>query len=113
MLTSLDYLVIVFMGLAALTLLSLALMFLLRNEKAKRVCFYIVSVLGFYVSTIGLRIGFSGWFVMQMGVGVLTVLASIAAIVLDIVARDNVKLRRIARIVSAVTLVIAMINAVS
>ena len=37
MFTSLDLLIIVFMALAAVTLLSLALMFLIRNKTARKV----------------------------------------------------------------------------
>ena len=69
MLNSLDLLVIVFMVIVALTLLSLALMFLIRNKTARRVFFYIVLVLGLYVATIGLRIGFSGYFFEQIALG--------------------------------------------
>ena len=41
MFTSLDLLMIVFMALAAVTLLSLALMFLIRNKTARKVFFYV------------------------------------------------------------------------
>ena len=51
MFTSLDWLIIVFMFLSMLTLLSLSLMFLIRNRSAKKVFFYIVSGLGLYVSS--------------------------------------------------------------
>lgn len=111
MFTSLDLLVIIFMGIFALTLLSLCLMFLLKNKIAKRVCFYVVTVLGLYVSTIGLRIGLGGWFTVQIAVSVLTVAAGVAALVLDLIAKDDEKKRRIARILSAVTLLVALINA--
>ena len=46
MFTSLDLLVVVFMALAAVTLLSLCLMFLIRNNTARKVFFYITSALG-------------------------------------------------------------------
>ena len=61
MFTSLDLLVVVSMGIIAATFLSLMLMFLLKNQKAKRVFFYIVVALGVYVSTIGFRIGITGF----------------------------------------------------
>ena len=41
LLTSLDLLVIVFMVLASVSLLALSLMFLVRNPRIKKVCFYI------------------------------------------------------------------------
>ena len=113
MLTSLDWLVIVFMGLAALTLLSLCLMFLLKNKTAKNVCFYIVAALGLYVSSIALRIGFGGWFVTQIFFGVLTVLMALGAIVLKLtVGKNNEKYQKIARILAAASLIVGFINAI-
>ena len=111
MLTSLDWLVIVFMIVAAVTLLSLCLMFLIKNKTAKKVFFYIVCVLGLYVSSIGLRIGFGGYFPMQIAIGILTVLVSIGAFVLEIVSKNNDKRLRVARIAAAAALVIGFMNA--
>lgn len=111
MLTSLDWLVIVFMGLAAMTLLSLCLMFLLKNKIAKRVCFYVVLVLALYVASIGLRIGFSGGFLGMIAVGFLGILASIGAFVLERVSKGNEKLLRISRIIAAVALVVGFAGA--
>ena len=112
MLNSLDLLVIVFMGLIAMTLLSLCLMFLLKNKTAKRVCFYTVSALSLYVTTIGLRIGIGGLFPTQIAVGALTGLLAIAAIVLELRGKGDEKKLRIARILAAATLVLGMINAI-
>ena len=61
LLTSLDLLVIVFMVLASVSLLALSLMFLVRNPRIKKVCFYIVALLGIYMGYVGFRIG-SGLF---------------------------------------------------
>ena len=110
MFTSLDLLVVVGMGLVAATLLSLCLMFLLKNKTAKRVFFYIVAALGLYASTIGIRIGFSGWFPEQIGLGVLTALMSIGAFVLERVCKGDEKKLRIARIVAAAALVLGIAN---
>ena len=112
MLNSLDLLIIVFMTLAAGTLLSLSLMFLLRNQTAKRVFFYVTSAIGLYVSAIGLRIGIGGWFPMQIAVGGLTALTCIGAIALDLIGKNKAKHARIARLLSAAALVIALINAI-
>ena len=111
MLTSLDWLVIVFMGLAATALLSLSLMFLLKNKAGKRGCFYIVAALALFVSYIALYIGISGWFVGQMFFGALTALTAVGAIVLDLLSRNSVKRQRIARILGAVALVVGLANA--
>jgi len=112
MFTSLDILVIAFMVLTALTLLSLCLMFLLKNKIAKTVCFYVVSVLGLYIASIGLRIGIGGWFTAQIAVGALVPLMIIGAVVLERVSKGNEKLLRIARILSAAALVIGFLNAI-
>lgn len=112
MLTSLDLLVIVFIVLAALTLLSLCLMFLLKNTVARRVFFYVLSVIGIYVSWIGFRIGYGGYFPIQMAVGVLTAASFVGAFVLERVFRKNGKVFLISRIASAVTLAVAFYNAV-
>ena len=111
MLTSLDWLIIVFMGLAASTLLSLCLMFLLRNKIAKRVCFYVTTALGIYVSTIGLAIGFSGVFLGMIVSGLFTILMCVGAFVLERVGRKNDKLFLVSRIISAAALIFAMANA--
>ncbi len=114
MFTSLDLLVIVFMVLSAMTLLSLCLMFLIKNRTAKKVFFYIVSGLGIYMSWVGFRIGFGGLFPLQMVIGVLTALMAIGSIVLEQIGkkRENEKLSRIARIMSAVSLICALFNAI-
>lgn len=111
MLTSLDYLIIVFMGLAALTLLSLCLMSLMKNKTAKRVFFYIVLATGLFLSYIGLHIGITGWFTSQIAIGAVTILMIIGALVLDLISRGDAKKIRAARIVGAVALVLAMANA--
>ncbi len=112
MFTSLDLLIIVFMALAAVTLLSLCLMFLLRNKTARKVLFYITSALGLYMSWVGFRIGFGGLFPIQIAIGVLTALMCIGAFVLERVSKGNSKMFLIARIVSATALVIGFFNAI-
>ena len=112
MLTSLDLLVIVFMALAAATLLSLALMFLVRNKKAKRVCFYVTTALGIYMSWVGFRIGIGGLFPIQIALGIVTALVCVGAIVLERMKKGNDKMFLTARIVSAASLMIALFNAV-
>ncbi len=112
MLTSLDLLVIVFMALTAVTLLSLCLMFLVRNKRAKRVIFYITSALGLYMSWVGFRIGFGGLFPIQMALGAVTALMCIAAFVLERVSKENSKMFLIARILSAAALTIGFFNAI-
>ncbi|MBE6665854.1 MAG: hypothetical protein E7603_06530 [Ruminococcaceae bacterium] len=111
MLTSLDWLIIVFMGLAAATLLSVCLMFLLRNKIGKHICFYVVAALTLFVSYIALYIGLSGWFPGQIFFGALTALASVGAIVLNLISKNNEKGQRIARILATAALIVGFINA--
>ena len=112
MLTSLDLLIIVFMALAAVTLLSLCLMFLIRNKTASKVFFYIASALGRYVSWSGFRIGIGGLFPFQIAIGVLTALMCVGAFVLERVSKGNEKAFMIARFISAAALVIGFFNAI-
>ena len=112
MFTSLDLLIIVFMALAAAALLSLSLMFLIRNKPAKKVFFYIASVLGLYVSWVGFRIGIGGLFSFQIAIGVLTALMCIGAFVLERVSKGHDKMFLAARILSAAALVIGFFNAI-
>jgi hypothetical protein len=111
MFTSLDLLVVVFMALAAVTLLSLSLLFLIRSKKVQRICFYIVSALGVYMAYVGIRIGF-GMFPIQVAIGIAVVLACIGAFVLERVSKGNKKMFLIARIISASALVLGLFNAV-
>ena len=112
MLTSLDLLIIVFMALAALTMLSLGLMFLLKSKTAQKIIFYIALILGLYLSRIGLRIGFGGGFPVQITVGILTALACAGAFVWERVSNGNAKAFLLARIVSAAALIVAFGNAI-
>ena len=112
MLTSLDLLVIVFMIFAAATLLSLSLMFLVRNRKTKKVCFYVTSVFGIYMSWVGFRIGLGGLFPIQSAFGIVTALVSIGAIVLERIRKGNDKAFLISRILSASALVVGFFNAI-
>ena len=112
MFTSLDLLVIVFMALAAATLLSLCLMFLIRHKTARRVFFYIASALGLYVSWVGFRIGLGGQFPIQIAIGVLTAWMCVAAFVLERVCKGNNKAFLVARLISAAALLIGFFNAI-
>ena len=54
--TSLDLLILVVMVLAAVSLVAMVLMFLVKNKVVKRICLYLVAALGIYVGYVGLRI---------------------------------------------------------
>ena len=86
MLTSLDWLVIVFMIMVATSFLSLCLMFLVRRPHIKRVCFYIVVALSIYAASVGIRIRL-GLFPIQISVIVVSGAIGSAVIVIDVRAR--------------------------
>ena len=110
MLNFLDLLVIVFMVLAAASLLALCLMFLVRNPRIKKVCFYIVAALGIYAGSIGIRTG-TFLFPTQTAVGVIAAAVSIAAIVLVIVSKGEEKKFKIARLMAAAALLVGIASA--
>ena len=109
MLTNLDFLIIIFMGLIALGLISLCLMFLARNRKVKKICFYVVAALALYSAYIGIRIGFL-LFPGQVAFGVVAAIAAIAAIVIEL--RYKEKKFTAASITAAGALVVGVINAI-
>ena len=104
--TFLDLLVIVSGGLITAGLLVLVAMFLLKSEKARRVCLYIAAALGLYLGYVGYRVN-----AMSFGAGSMIALAlalaAVGAVVLDrLVARKDIP-----RIVAAVSVVGGMMNA--
>ena len=111
MFTSLDLLVIVFMALAAVSLLSLGLMFLIKNKKVQKMCFYAVSALTVYLAYVGIRIGL-GMFPIQVALGIVAALSVIGALVLERVSKDNQKMFLIARLIAVVALVLGFCNAI-
>ena len=112
MTTFLDLLIVVFMVFAALSLLALCLMFLVKKPIICKICFYIVVALGICAAVIGARMGLGAFFFpVQAAAAILAGLASIGALVLQIVGRKNEKLFLAARIISAVALVVGILNA--
>lgn len=110
MLTALDFLTLAFIGLSALSLLAVCLMFLVRKPVARKVCFYIVVILCIYMAYVGLYIS-SGFFLGQTIVAVIVGLTGIATVVLERLSNNDNKKFLIARILSAIALVIGMFNA--
>ena len=110
MFTFLDLLIIVSMVLIAASLLSLVLMFLIRNKKVQRVCFYIAVALSIYVGYVGVRINRLG-FGHQAAVALVLALISIGALVLERVKRNDERMFLIARIAAAAALILGVANA--
>ena len=112
MTTFLDLLIVVFMVIAALSLLALCLMFLVKKPVIRKVCFYIVVALGVCAAVIGARMGLGAFFFpVQAAVAILAGLAGIGALVLQIVGRKSEKFFLAARIIAAAALVVGILNA--
>ena len=110
MFTFLDLLIVVVMALAAVSVLSIAGMFLVKNQKLKRICFYLTAAMGIYFGYVGVRILWPG-FMPQVILALVLAAVSIGAIVLSRVKKDNDKMFRIAQVMSYVALVAGMFNA--
>jgi len=110
MFTFLDLLVIVSMLLIAASLVSLVLMFLIRNKTVRRVCFYLAVALSVYIGFVGVRINWPG-FTGQAVLAVVMALISAAALVLERVRKNDEKWFLAARIAAAAALVIGTANA--
>ena len=110
MLTFLDLFIVVVMVMIAVSLLALCLMFLSKKPMLKRVCFYIIAVMGIYLGYVGVRICWPG-FMGQVTVAILMALVSAAALVLERISKGDEKKLKIARIMASAALVVGMANA--
>jgi len=112
MFTYLDLLIVVFMSLIALALLSVCLLFLLKNKIAKRIFFYVTLVIGLYASWVAIAIGSGGGFIFQMDLGILTAIVCVSTFVFERIKGKDEKKLRIAYIIAAVTMIVALFNAI-
>ena len=110
MVTFLDLLVVVVMVLCAVSLVAMALMFLVKNKKVKRVCLYLVAVLGVYMGYVGFRIMWVNS-LAQTGLAVALALAAIGAVVLERLSKGCEKKFLLSQILVSGSLVIGMFNA--
>ena len=110
MTTFLDLLFVVVLALAAVSLLAIALMFLVKNKTVKKVCFYLVTLMAVYIGYVGFRINFPG-FASQMVLAVLMALIAIAALILERVSKAPTGHFLLARVLASAALVTGMINA--
>lgn len=111
MLNSLDLLVIVFMIMASLALLSLLLMWLIKNKTVRRISVCVASALTLYSSFVGV-VCLGSYFFEQAVIGLIVGIASIGALVLTFVGakKQNEEMEMIARIASSIALVAGLIN---
>ena len=110
MVTFLDLLVVVVMVLCAVSLVAMALMFLVKNKKVKRFCLYLVAALGVYVGYVGLRIMWINS-AAQSAFAVAMALISIGAVVLERLSKGSEKRFLLAQFLASASLVTGMFNA--
>ena len=106
--TYLDLLIVVVLALAAVSLVAMALQFLVKNRTVKRVCFYIVAALGVYMGYVGFRILWPG-FAAQVVLAVLAALVSVGAVVLERRSKGEKLLP--AQLMASAALIVGMLNA--
>ena len=108
--TFLDLLIVVSMLLLAGSLLSVVLMFAIRNQIVRRIFFYMTVALGLYVGYVGARINWM-YSYGQMLLAILMALTGVAAVVLERVRGKDAKCFLIARLMSASALTFGLMNA--
>lgn len=109
MFTSLDLLIIVVMLLGVLAIISLVMMFLLKNKKAQKGFFYAGIALSSYLAYVGIRMGITG-LTLQLVLGILGLLIVFGSILMLILSKNNNKLFLVARIMATVALTFGMFN---
>ena len=110
MVTFLDLLVVVVMVLCAGSLVAMALMFLVKNKKVKRICLYLVAALGVYMGYVGFRIMWVNSLV-QTGLAVALALVAIGSVVLERLSKGSEKKFLLSQVLASAALVIGMFNA--
>jgi len=108
--TFLDLLIVVVLALAAVSLVAMVLMFLVKNRKVSQVCLWIVAALGIYMGYVGLRIMWVNS-LAQSALAVLMALTAIGSIVLERLSRENRKMYLAAQIMASAALIVGMFNA--
>lgn len=108
--TFLDLLFVVVLTLAAVSLVAMVLMFLVKNRTVKRVCLYLVAALSIYMGYVGLRILWPG-FPGQCIIAVLVALTGIGALALERLGRNSRKKFLLAQIMASLALITGMLNA--
>lgn len=109
MMTALDYMVIVFMIMTAVSLLAIVLMFVLKHPLAKKVIFYFLAAQGMLIAWLNALMTpftYPGELALGWGLGGL----SVAALLMALLGKTE-KVTKIARVLVAVSVVVGMINA--
>ena len=111
MLHSLDWLVILFMGLASVSMLSLALMFLSKNKIVRYVTMGTVLAAAGIAAFFGFMVGITGYFIGQLAIALMAGLLVAGAVALGVLGAKNAKLFLYSRIASVAALVLGMTSA--
>lgn len=110
MLTFLDLLVYVFITITAVSILALCLMFFIKKPIVRKLSFYLVVLLGIYMSYVSFRIG--GFdFPIQTFFTFFVFIASVGSFILERISNGNEKKFLYARSLVAVALVVGIFNA--
>ena len=110
-LNSLDWLIILFMGLAGVAALSLALMFLCKNKVVRYVTMGTALAAAGGAAFFGFMVGITGYFIGQIAVAVLSGLLIAGSVALGVFGVKNAKMFLYARIASVAALVLGMASA--
>ena len=110
MVTFLDLLVVIVMVLCAVSMVAMALMFLVKNKKVKQICLYLVAALGVYMGYVGFRIMWVNS-LAQTVQAVALALAAIGAVVLERLSKGSEKKFLLSQVLASGSLVIGMFNA--
>lgn len=108
MMNSLDLLIIVFLGLAVIGLLSLAVLWLVKKPLIRRICLFASAALSLYLAGVAVYIG-RFVFVGQTVVGIVLGLAAIAAVVLDLRGKSD-KAVLLSRILVTAGVLLGLVN---
>lgn len=106
--TALDALVIVFMVMTGVSVLGLIFMYLVKNEKLKKVVFYILSILGMaiaWMNAMSTPASYMHESIIGWGFGALSVLA----LLIQVCGKDEKKFQ-IARLMVTVSVIAGMLN---
>jgi len=111
MLTFLDLLVILFMGLAFVSLLSLALMFLIKRKVVQYVTMGVACAAAAIAAFFGLMVGVTGYFTFQIAVSLVAMGLIAASVALAIIGVKQPKQFLYAKISTVAALVLSMLSA--
>ena len=109
MFTNLDWLILAFMVISGVSLFALLLMFLIKNQKAKKIAFYFAAVIGMGVSWIN-ALCTPGFYMEEILLGWGFGAMSVIAVFLEILSKSEKK-SKIARILVLLSVLLGMWNA--